>query len=233
MATSGRMEGNRVSISGYGGQYFFINWQLAGQDVNGNYSVINWQAYMHFQGADAQLDNGFVDGGGARRWTNGGRVYNYAGNFSTRDLGLASGSFVVGHDGSGNGSFGLGGGIDVYQSGRTQGSASWGLPTIPRYANIDGFNIDWVTDEAIRFAWHADRGCDYISWWSSQIDGGAHHDEYVGFSQGWFVKELYNLPSEKQYDIYVAIRNAASGLWSTAGPAYATTNSQSNFLMLL
>lgn len=233
MATSGQMQGNHLNIGGNGGQYFFINWQLAGQNVGGNYSVINWQAYMHFNRADAQLDNGLVDAAGARRWTNGGRVYNYAGNFTTRDLGLASGSFTVGHDGAGNASFGIGGGIDVYQTGRSQGSAGWSLPTIPRYANIDGFNIDWTTDEAIRFAWHADRGCDYISWWSPQIEGGVHHDQYVGNSQGWFIKEIYNLPSETQHNIYVAVRNSASGLWTTAGPAAATTKSQANFLMLL
>ena len=233
MATSGRMEGNRLNIGGNGDQYFFVNWQLAGQDVGGNYSIINWQAYMHFNRADAQLDNGYVDGGGGRRWTNGGRVYNYTGNFSTKDIGIASGQFTVGHDGAGNASFGIGGGISVYGSGRTEGGASWDLPTIPRYANIDGFNIEFVTDEAIRFAWHADRGVDYVSWWSPQIDGGAHHDEYVGNSQGWFVKEIHNLRSDSQYDIKVAVRAAASGLWTESGTASRVTASQSNFLMLL
>ena len=233
MATSGQMQGSHLNIGGNGGQYFFINWQLAGQDIGGNYSVINWQAYMHFNRADAQLDNGYVDGGGARRWTNGGRIYNYTGNFSTKDIGLASGQFTVGHDGAGNGSFGIGGSVGVYQTGNSGGSQGWSLPTIPRYANIDGFNIDFVTDEAIRFSWHADRGVDYISWWSDQIDGGAHHDEYVGNSQGWFTKELHNLRSNRQYSIRVAVRNAASGLWMESNVAYRVTKGQSSFIAFL
>lgn len=232
MATSGRMEGNRISIDSYGGQYFFINWQLAGQSIEGNYSVINWQAYFHFQGADAQLDNGLVDAAGARRWTNGGRVYNYTGNFSTKDIGLASGQFTVGHDGAGNGSFGIGGGIDVYQSGRSQGSQGFSLPTIPRYANITQFYPDNVTDESIRINWAADSNIDYVSWWSSQIDGGAHHDIPVGGS-GLFQISRNGLVSNQQYDFRVAVRRADSGLWTESGTLYATTLSQSNFLMLL
>lgn len=140
MATSGTMNGNGLTVGGQGNQHFFINWQLAGQNIGGNYSTINWQAYMHFQGADAQLDNGVANLGGATRWANGGRVYNYAGNFSTRDLLLASGSFNIGHNSDGNQTLGVDGGVTVYQTGRTQGSAAWGLPTIPRHAVMNWAN---------------------------------------------------------------------------------------------
>lgn len=232
MATSGQMQGNRLSIGGNGDQFIFVNWQLAGQNIAGNYSTINWQAYFHFNRADAQLDNGYVDGGGGRRWTNGGRVYNYTGNFSTKDIGLASGSFNVGHDGAGNASFGIGAGISVYQTGNSSGSQSWSLPTIPRNANITQFYADNVTDESIRINWAADSNIDYVSWWSSQIDGGAHHDIPVGGS-GLFQISRNNLRSDTQYDFRVAVRRADSGLWTESGTLYATTLSQSNFLMLL
>lgn len=229
MATSGQVQGNHQTIGGRGSNFWFTNWQLAGQNINGNYSAINWQTYYHYNGADAQLDNGRTDTTVGNVWYNGGRVHNYGGQFVVRDLGLASGSFNVGHDGAGNQTLSISGGIDVYQTGRSQGGGSWGLPTIPRYANIDGFNIDWVTDAALRFAWHADRGCDYVSWWSGAYDGGGHHDIYVGNSQGWFVIELYNLRSQKTYDVRVAIRNAASGLWTESGTAYPTTLDQNRF----
>jgi len=228
MATSGSFGGNGVSIGGYGGNYIFTNWQLASQNVGGNYSTINWQTYFHFQGADAQLDNGNTAWNGGYLWTSG-RDHNFGSTYTVRDIGLASGSFNIGHDGAGNATLNMSNHIDVYQSGSSNGSGAWGLPTIPRYANIDGYNIDWATDASIRIAWHADRGCDYISWWSGVYDGGGHHDEYVGNSQGWFIKEFYNLRSDTTYDFTVAVRNAASGLWTTSGTAYPHTGHQNNF----
>lgn len=229
MATSGSFGGNYVNISGAHGGYIFTNWQLASQDTGGNFSTINWQTYFHFDNSDAQLDNGRTDWNGGALWTSG-RDYNYAGNFSTRDLGLASGSFNIGHDGAGNATLNLSNGIDVYSSGHSGGSGSWALPTINRYANIDGGpNFDDVTDEWIRVAWHADRSVDYISWWSSAYDGGGHHDSPAS-GQGWFYLDLHNLVSGKQYDFTVAIRNAASGLWTQSGTAYATTRQQNNYV---
>ena len=137
MATSGRMQGNSISISGYGGQYYFIDWQMTGQNIGGNYSSINWQAYFHFQTADAQLDNGNADLNGGR-WSNGGRVKNYAGTFTTRNHQVASGSFDLGHNSAGAQNINVGGGIAVYQSGYSSGWQSWSLPTIPRNASITG-----------------------------------------------------------------------------------------------
>lgn len=145
------MQGNGLTIGGRGSNFFFINWQLAGQNVGGNYSTINWQAYFHFNGADAQLDNGQADLSGLR-WNNGGRVYNYAGNFSTRDLFLASGSFNIGHNGDGTQGIGVSGGVNVYQTGRSSGGASWSLPTIPRHSVMTGAN-DFSDEQNPYFTW--------------------------------------------------------------------------------
>lgn len=136
MASSGRMTGNTVSYS----NYFFVDWQLASQNVAGNYSTINWQAYWHFQGNDRQLDNGYVDGGGARQWTNGGRIYNYTGNFSTRDLNIASGSFNIGHYNDGTRDMYIGGGCVGYSGENSSGNAGWWLPQIPRHSTMTGAN---------------------------------------------------------------------------------------------
>lgn len=141
MATSGRMQGNSISIGGYGGQYYFIDWQMTGQNIGGNYSSINWQAYFHYQSADAQLDNGNADLNGGR-WSNGGRVKNYAGTFTTRNHQVASGSFDLGHNSAGAQDINVSGGITAYQSGRSSGSQSWSLPTIPRHATLTALSTD-------------------------------------------------------------------------------------------
>lgn len=146
MATSGRLQGNGLNIGGRGDNYVFINWQLAGQNIGGNYSTINWQMYFHFNGADAQLDNGYADvGDGARRYANGGRVYNFSNNFSTRDLGITSGSFNWGHNAQGNATLYVASGMTAYQSGRSEAGARWDLPTIPRDAFLTNLSQD-ITD---------------------------------------------------------------------------------------
>lgn len=229
MATSGTVNGNFVSISGGNGARLRIEWQLAGQNVGGNYSTINWQGYVDFNGSDAQLDNGHVNWSGVTAlYNNGGRVYNYAGNFSNHTVGMGSGSFNIGHDGVGNANIGFDGSVAVYQSGTSSGSGSWSLPQIPRYASIPAFYFDNVTDQALRFNWSSSDNVDYVSWWSVAYDGGGHHD-IPASGTGLFQINLSGLPSEKQYDVQVAVRRADSGLWTNSGVIYTTTLAQNNF----
>lgn len=229
MASSGTVLGNNVSVSGAHVARIRIEWQLAGQNVGGNYSTINWQGYVDFFGCDAQLDNGHVNWSGVTAlYNNGGRVYNYAANFSNHTVGMGSGSFNIGHDGAGNASFGLDGSVAVYQSGTSSGAASWGLPTIPRFASITSFNQN-ATDEGIEFDWTSSDNVDYISWWSGAYDGGGHHDIPAG-GTGAFVINLHNLLSEHNYDITVAVRRADSGLWTQSGTANVSTGKQNNIM---
>lgn len=125
-----RMQGNSVTIGGRASNFFFIDWSSSDEPGN-NRTLIYWNAYFHFDGADAQLDNGnaYLNG---YRWQNGGRVYNYAGNFSVRDLHLAGGSFYVDHDANGNASLGVSGGITVYGGVRSEGGYTWGLSNYDR-----------------------------------------------------------------------------------------------------
>lgn len=218
MASSGSFSGNSVTISG-GGHYYFTNWQVAGQDINGNYSTINWQSYFHFQGNDAQLDNGRTDSNVGNLWYNGGRVYNYAGNFSVRNLGLASSAFNIGHNADGNQTLSMSGGIDVYQSGRSQGSGAWGLPTIPRYANITGWNLNTVTEKSIRVTVSTDRTTSAIDY---SINGSGWIRGYDGnFTTASFT--IAGLQPATQYSIKVRVYNPASGLWTETGLQSATT----------
>lgn len=129
MATNGYARGNGVSYD----NHFWLQWQLATQEVGNNRSLINWQSYAHFNGSDNQLDNGYTNSSVGTLWSNGGRVKNFEGNYSTRDVGLASGSFWIGHNADGTQSVWLSGAVTFYGSGRSEnGGTSWALPTIPR-----------------------------------------------------------------------------------------------------
>ena len=132
---NGSMHGNHISIGGRGGQFFHIDWQLASQSIANNSSTINWQAKFHFNLADAQLDGGSANLSG-ERWSNGGRVRNYGGSFTTRSVTLASGSFTIGHNADGTRTLTVSGGVTAYQSGRSAGSQNFNLPTIPRNSQV-------------------------------------------------------------------------------------------------
>lgn len=222
----GTWVGNQVNIYGSYGARIRIESQFAGNNDSGNYSQVNWQCYVDFTGGThAQLDQGWVAySGNYAIYNNGGRVSNQAYN----GFQMGSGSFNVGHDYNGNAGYGIDAHVAVYGSGTTSAAGSEGLPHIERFTQLDGFNVDWVTDQAIRIAWHFNRPVDYISYWSGALDGGGHHDEYVGNSQGWFVKEFYNLRSDTTYDFTVAGRYSVSGNWTTSGTTYPTTGHQNN-----
>jgi hypothetical protein len=227
--TSGSVVGNAVTVSGGHTAYIFTNWQLASQNVGGDYSTINWQTYMHFNNCDAQLDNGSTNSNVGNLWSNGGRVYNYAGNFSTRDMGLASGSFNIGHDSGGNGYLQLGNSIAVYGSGTSSATSGvWTLPVIPRYANIIQADRNNITDTGFDFVLGADNTCDYFTYW---INGGAHNDTpFIGSN---YTFNIRNLPiSDQDYTVTGAVRRQDSGLWTTGSTYTVHTLPQNGFLGL-
>jgi len=150
MATSGSFSGSAFTIGGQSNNYIFTNWQLAGQDTNGNYSTINWQTYFHFNGADAQLDNGYTNSNVGMLWQNTGRVHNYTGTFTVRDISLASGTFTIGHDANGNQNLSLSDAIDIYGTGTSSGSGSWALPRIPLAPGLLGMTVDSITTNSAR-----------------------------------------------------------------------------------
>lgn len=129
---NGSYRANGVSYD----NHFFVNWQLAGQDIAGNFSLINWQAYAHYNKSDAQLDGGYVNTSAGEQWRNNGRVKNYAGTHTTRDHHLASGTVRINHRDDGTGEFQVSGGISFYGMGRSEGTSQvWSLPRIPRQSN--------------------------------------------------------------------------------------------------
>lgn len=221
---SGEADGNHVIVSSPYYARVRINWQLASQNVGGNYSTINWQAYTDFVGCDAQLDNGYASSANVGTlWANGGRVYNYSGNFSNHTVTMATGTFNVGHDSNGNCTLQMGSAIVVYQSGTSTAAGSWNLPQIPRYANITSFTASSPTDQGFELFANTDVNANI----SFSIDGGA---SYSGGGSGTGANQTFsNLISGHTYVCYVQAQNQASGLLSYAGPIDLTTLVQNNF----
>jgi hypothetical protein len=110
--------------------------QLASQSIEGNYSTINWQLYI-FRNASSSYGTWSLTPKGSS-WTNiGGNVWNGgAYTYDTRNTDtilLGSGSFNVGHNPDGTGSYGLSAASDSQSTlGSASCSSSEGLPTIPR-----------------------------------------------------------------------------------------------------
>lgn len=218
MATSGQVQGNHVVIYS-GGSYWFVNWQLAGQNESGNYSTINWQAYFHFETDDAQLDNGSVYSNVGTLWYNGGRVYNYSGNTSLRNMSLASGSFNIGHDGNGNQSVNLYGGIDVYATGRSAGNQWWSLPQIYREIAINNWSLSSANVTSFNVWVNTNRTADLVDY---SINGGAWTRGYTGdFTDRTFT--ISNLNPGTTYSVKVRVRRKDSGKYTESGLKSITT----------
>lgn len=224
MATSGSFSGNSYSIGGESPNYIWTQWQLASQNVGGNYSTINWQTYFHFTDSDAQLNAGSTNSNVGALWSNGGVVHSYSGNFSTRDILLASGSFNIGADGSGNSVLQLANSIVIYQTGTSSATSQvWSLPQIPRYADITSFTNSAPTDEAFTLYASTDANANI----SFSIDGGA---SYSGGGGGTSAQQtFFDLESGHTYVCYVQSQSQASGLVTYAGPLYITTLGSNNF----
>lgn len=141
MASSGYYRANGITVGSKADNHIFLNWSVAAQEVGNNRSLISWEAYAHFNNADSQLDNGDVWCNVGTLWDVGGRVKNFDGNYTTRNVGLASGSFWIGHDGAGNAQVQFGAGITFFDAGRSEAvSEVWSLPTIPRHGDITNFS---------------------------------------------------------------------------------------------
>lgn len=138
--------GGYVKIGGATGCRARIETQFAGNNVGGNYSAVNWQLYADFVNSDAQLDDGVLNAAGGQRYRNGGRIYNYSGNFNSKTIHISSGSFTVGHDANGYGSYGADANFSVFQSGRAYASGSTGLPRIALAPEGIAKSVDTITN---------------------------------------------------------------------------------------
>lgn len=104
------------------------------QDVATNTTTISWVVGWAFRSpvSDRQLDNGDVHIDGSPRWDVPGRVYNFASNFTPRDMVIASGSYPVVHSATGYKTVTLSASITPFQRVASSLSTSLTLPRIPK-----------------------------------------------------------------------------------------------------
>jgi hypothetical protein len=132
-STSGRMQGNNVTIGGQTVNFYFIDWQIAAYSPSTNQTVINWQNYFYYTNSDAQLDDGDATVFGQVVYDVPGRVKNFQSNFTTRSHPISSGQITVTHnaaDGTFSGT--VSGSIGGSLSARSGGSANFTLPKYDR-----------------------------------------------------------------------------------------------------
>lgn len=219
----------------YGGAYRLkVQADVIAQEQGNNRSLVRYNAWVEQVGGSAYSvyntaadgntnKNGVVEGRG------GGINMNGAGQ---RKYLAQNEDWWVGHNSNGDASAYFGAYWNMKLSAYGYGDASTGgtmsMPHINRYANITAFYFGAVTDTAVTFNWNADANCDYVTWWSPQIDGGAHHDIPVS-GAGTFSITQGGLASATAFDFIVGVRRADSGLWNFSGTISTTTGAQNNF----
>mgnify|MGYP000927134053 CR=1 FL=1 len=193
--------GNSVRLGGSPNNYAFVNFQLAGQDIAGNYSLINWQFFAHFERADAELRAGVVNTNAGQVYNNGGRIKGFQG-LATRDVPIASGTVRVNHRDDGTAEFQIGVSLFFYNTGTSAGTSRvYNLPTIPRQSQPTFSKNLYTVGEQIWLNMNRKANFHHIG--SLQIPD---QNEIVRFenAQGEFVWQ----PNEKEIDeIYKRMAN--------------------------
>lgn len=216
--TSGQVLGNNQPQGGKDSR-FYVNWTLVSQSVANNTSTINWQAGWYFVLADRQLDDGDLTIDGSLRWNDGGRLYDYVGNFTTRYQQEASGSYTINHDTDGTKTFNINGSILGYLNARSTGSANFTLPTIPRYATINSFTVTNPTKSSLKFNVTVSDVCDLLEY---STNNGASYTSVSGTYTSKSVT-VTGLAKGTTYNCKVRVRRQSSQLKTTSGTVAKTT----------
>lgn len=132
MASSGSITSGPAS-SYYYNRTITLSWSIASQSISNNTTTINWT----LKGSGGATNNWVTSGNfkvvinGSERYFSATRINVYNGTT------IASGSYTMSHDSTGNKSFSayIEAGIG-YVAVSQSASGTWSLPTIPRQANI-------------------------------------------------------------------------------------------------
>lgn len=125
--TSGSFQ---MSASGY---TTTVGWNIARQDVAGNYTVINWWFDANWAGTSSVLSTQ------SAIWIAGTEVHRHPYNTGRYMRGgrIAGGQFTLYHNENGDCSFGIGGEMAIYTYAvNARGNGWWELPRIARYVQI-------------------------------------------------------------------------------------------------
>lgn len=129
MATSGRIETGRYNFTS-----FYLNWQIARQDIAGNFTDINYQTGINITNSAHWGNNAIIVAGGgiAGQGIAGGTFSNKRGN---GDHQLTSGTIRVYHEGDGRKTVWIDLVGRFYVGGNLTAGQNFELPTIPRQSN--------------------------------------------------------------------------------------------------
>ena len=126
MANSGNF-----TSSSYKNRSVRFEWSVASQNIEGNYTDINW-TFKGYGGSSTwyYTHNAYLN-------INGSRVYSQGSGAIKLSNGtiLSSGTTRIYHNADGTKSFGADGGAGIYTT-DVNGSGSWDLPTIPRASSF-------------------------------------------------------------------------------------------------
>lgn len=157
MATSGQVNGDDL-----GGEHAYIAWQLASQNIPGNYSTINWQVGWTFAPFFCRgLRQGSARVNGVLVYNDqdpGDGVHQFSSGHNHSPLIIASGQINVGHNADGTKTFNLSVSIRGWEGGGpnflSDGSASFDLPTIPRNPGAPSTPvISEIEQTSVRLDW--------------------------------------------------------------------------------
>lgn len=231
MANSGRVLSGTKKTS-----TFYLDWQVASQSVEGNYTVVNWQTGLKITGGDlwysnaVKINSAVINGSTVQSTTKYSNIKN------TGEHQLASGSTTIYHNSDGTKSFSASISGWLYSYGDTSGSDSFDLPTIPRYfSSTPKLELTSKTETSATFKWSTSENASVIQY---KIDNGSWVDVETGVNKSSGTFTVNGLSANTNYTIYGDFKRADSGLWATTKPsvnmstyAYPYCNSTPNFII--
>lgn len=231
MANSGRVLSGTKKTS-----TFYLDWQVASQSVEGNYTVVNWQTGLKITGGDlwysnaVKINSAVINGSTVQSTTKYSNIKN------TGEHQLASGSTTIYHNSDGTKSFSASISGWLYSYGDTSGSDSFDLPTIPRYfSSTPKLELTSKTETSATFKWSTSENASVIQY---KIDNGSWVDVETGVNKSSGTFTINGLSANTNYTIYGDFKRADSGLWATTKPsvnmstyAYPYCNSTPNFII--
>lgn len=231
MANSGRVLSGTKKTS-----TFYLDWQVASQSIEGNYTVVNWQTGLKITGGDlwysnaVKINSAIINGSTVQSTTKYSNIKN------TGEHKLASGSTTIYHNSDGTKSFSASISGWLYSYGDTSGSGSFDLPTIPRYfSSTPKLELTSKTETSATFKWSTSENASVIQY---KINNGSWVDVETGVNKSSGTFTINGLSANTNYTIYGDFKRADSGLWATTKPsvnmstyAYPYCNSTPNFII--